>query len=122
MKLVFDIDGVVCSNTWGKYAEAQPYPEMIKYINELYDAGNTITFYSARGFGSCRGNLMAIIATWFDFTNDQLKGWGVKYHSLVLGKPDGAVYIDDRAFKVDDDGSSADQLRKGIDELLHHTS
>lgn len=115
MKCVFDIDGVVCSNTWGKYAEARPHQKMIDCINELYDDGHTIIFHSARGFGSCRGKIMEINAMWFEFTRDQLLGWGVKFHQLVLGKPDGAVYIDDRGFRVSDDGSNADQLRKFID-------
>ena len=35
-------------------------------------------------------------------TMEQLDRWGVKYHSLFLGKPSGDVYIDDKGIKDED--------------------
>jgi hypothetical protein len=32
----------------------------------------------------------------FDITYNQLKKWNVKYHSLIMGKPSGDIYIDDK--------------------------
>jgi len=100
MKVVFDIDGVICTNTWGNYAKAKPHLEMIAFINKLHDDGNEIIFHSARGFGTCGGVIKDINAKWYDFTVKQLYDWGVKYNFLTLGKPDGQIYVDDKAFRA----------------------
>ena len=44
-----DIDGTICQNTQGKYDQAIPNLERIDKINELYDAGHTIVYWTARG-------------------------------------------------------------------------
>ena len=44
MKIIcFDLDGVICTNTWGKYEDAKPIKKSIKKINELYEKGYNIT-------------------------------------------------------------------------------
>jgi len=48
----FDIDGTICNNTWGKYEEALPYKDRIEYVNQLYESGNHITYFTARGMGT----------------------------------------------------------------------
>ena len=35
-------------------------------------------------------------ADWFQFTLEQLDGWGVKYHGVKLGKPHYDLFIDDK--------------------------
>ena len=85
----FDIDGTLCTNTDGEYQEAEPYPDMIGKINALYDAGDQIILYTARG--SSTG------IDWHELTKDQLCRWGVKYYALHFGKPHADVYIDDKA-------------------------
>jgi hypothetical protein len=89
MKIVCDIDGVICSNTWGKYKDAGPYWERIQIINDLHDKGHKIVFYTARGYETG--------IDWRELTEFQLKQWGVKYHELHFGKPSGDLYIDDKA-------------------------
>lgn len=116
-KIVFDIDGTICNNSYGKYESATPYIKMVNFINELYDKGYTIIFHSARGFGTFNGDLQKINEKWYDFTSNQLKSWGVKFHYLVLGKPEGKAYIDDRGFKVSDDGSDVEKIRELLGEL-----
>ena len=32
----FDIDGVICNDTWRNYQEAKPYKKAIDKINDLY--------------------------------------------------------------------------------------
>lgn len=100
-KIVFDIDGVVCNNTWGEYEKAIPDKDAIEYINKLYDLGHNIVFYTARGFGKYDGDIEMIYANMYNFTKDQLERWGIKFHSLVLGKPDGDIYVDDHAIRAD---------------------
>jgi hypothetical protein len=38
----------------------------------------------------------------YDLTENQLKSWGCKYHKLILGKPSGDYYIDDKGINSDD--------------------
>ncbi len=94
----FDIDGTICTQTPDApdkpYNEAQPFPTIIKRINKLHDDGNSIVIFTARG--SSTG------LDWRDFTEKQLKDWGVKYDKLVLGKPEADIFIDDKCVNVRD--------------------
>ncbi len=103
MIYVFDIDGTICSKVDdGDYSKAMPYSNRIKTVNRLYDEGNTIIFQTARGMGRS-GNSQAFAWTAFErVTRDQLNTWGVKYHSLFLGKPAGDIYIDDKGMRDTD--------------------
>ena len=94
---VFDIDGTICSQTHGDYSEARPWAERIRVINNLYDKGNQIVLYTARGMGSSGNNVIIAKQKWETFTKAQLLDWNVKYHLLVMGKPSGDIYIDDKA-------------------------
>lgn len=89
---VIDIDGTICVNTFGEYDKAKPIQERIDYINKLYNQGNQIKFFTARGSGTG--------IDWRETTEFQLKKWGVKYHELILGKPEGDIFLDDKAFNV----------------------
>lgn len=65
----------------------------------LYDSGNTIIFYTARGMGTSGNSIGLAKEKWQDFTESQLLEWGVKYHKLFLGKPSGDIYVDDKSQK-----------------------
>ena len=90
----FDLDGTLCTNTFGEYREAVPIPEAIAKVNSLYDFGHSIKIFTARGSGSG--------LEWRESTEQQLKSWGVRYHELILGKPEADFYIDDRAIAAQD--------------------
>tara|TARA_Y100000593_G_C4311422_1_gene338529 strand:- start:1263 stop:1583 length:321 start_codon:yes stop_codon:yes gene_type:complete len=102
MTYVFDIDGTICTQTDGNYEDAKPFENRIKKVNELYDAGNEIIFLTARGMGRHNNNPEMANAQFWNFTNQQLKTWGVKFHNLFLGKPAAAIYIDDKGIKDTD--------------------
>lgn len=95
MNYCFDIDGVVCStDDRHLYEEAIPNHIIIKKINELFDAGNNITLFTARGTSSGK--------EWHDITTNQLKKWGVKHHKLIdKGKPSYDVFVDDKAINIE---------------------
>lgn len=84
----FDIDGTICNNTDGNYPQAIPYTNRIDLINRLFDEGNTIIFFTARGATSG--------IDWAEFTQNQLINWGVKFHTLYM-KPYYDIMIDDKA-------------------------
>tara|TARA_R110000851_G_scaffold79042_1_gene174157 strand:+ start:93 stop:665 length:573 start_codon:yes stop_codon:yes gene_type:complete len=99
---VFDIDGTICANTYGKYEEAKPFLKRVEKINKLYDEGNTIVLFTARGMGRTEGNSKEAIRMYFDMTLSQTKDWGVKFHRLTLGKPSADYYIDDKGINDED--------------------
>jgi len=88
----FDIDGTLCTNTFGEYEQAQPYKDAIEAVHRLYDEGHRIVLYTARG--------STTDIDWRMTTEQQLASWGVRYHELVMGKPTADVYIDDRAINA----------------------
>ena len=99
---VFDIDGTLCTNTNGDYKKAEPFIKRIEKVNELYDNNNTIILFTARGMGRAEGNSKEAQRMFFDMTLNQVEGWGVKHHRLILGKPAGDHYIDDKGINHED--------------------
>jgi hypothetical protein len=99
LNYVFDIDGTLCTNTYGDYSNAVPFAERIQWVNTLFDQGNHIILYTARGMGSSGNSPEIAKDKWESFTREQLSAWGVKYHLLFLGKPSGDLYIDDKAIQ-----------------------
>ena len=88
-KFVFDIDGVIAEYRENlDYAAAKPNQKMVSAINHLYDGGNYIVLFTARGTKTG--------IDWEDVTKKQMEDWGVKYHELKFGKPDADFYIDDK--------------------------
>ena len=88
MRYCFDIDGTICTTNC-HYKDAKPYQQVIDSINKKYDEGHEITLFTSRG--SLSGE------EWFDFTLKQVESWGIKYHSLKLGKPAYDLFVDDKA-------------------------
>ena len=89
---IIDIDGCICEHVDNEHPElmlsAKPYPDSIRKINEWYDEGQFICFFTAR-----TEEHREVSLAW-------LEKYGVKYHQLILGKPrrregDEYHYIDD---------------------------
>lgn len=92
---VLDIDGVVCSHQKdGNYAKAKPFKKRILKINQLYKEGNTIIFYTSRGY--------LTKLNWSGLTDKQFKRWKLKHHEIIFGKPFGQVYVDDHGINDKD--------------------
>lgn len=88
MTIYVDIDETICKTKGTDYVNAVPMPERIQTINNLYDIGNTIVYWTARG-----------TVSGIDFksiTEVQLTKWGAKYHELKFGKPAYDLFIDDK--------------------------
>ena len=90
----FDIDGTICTSVENsQYGMANPFPDMVKAINKLYDEGHTIKVMTARGCVSGKD--------WSEFTEVQLKAWGIKHHELIMNrKPHAHVFVDDKAMNA----------------------
>ena len=78
-KIIYvDVDGTICENLEdmkekqpdATYADAKPFHNRIKIINELFDEGHEIHYWTARGVHSG--------IDWTELTKTQLLKWGVK--------------------------------------------
>ena len=107
MRYSVDIDGTICTLTPDPktYEDAEPWKDRIDKINKLYDEGHHITYFTARGMGRFCDSPDASVkasALLFDLTERQLKDWGCKYHTLILGKPHADFFIDDKGVNSDE--------------------
>lgn len=97
MNIYVDIDNTICRTDdtlkSNKYKMSVPIQDKIDYINSLYEQGNIITYWTARG------NSTGIDQT--DLTKQQLDTWGCKYHTLIMGKPSYDLLIDDKTLHPD---------------------
>ena len=97
-KICFDLDGVICNNTYGDYENAFPFENSIKKINQLYNEGNYIIIFTARFMGRSNNDIDKAYDLGFELTKKQLAEWQVKYHELILGKPEFDILVDDKSF------------------------
>ena len=79
-----DIDGTICDDIPNeepqRMVDVVPFPDAVKVINQWYDEGHIITFFTSRTDAH-----KEITETW-------LKKCGFKYHFLLLNKPRGGNY------------------------------
>lgn len=93
MIIYVDIDETICKTESDRnYANAKPLKEQITKINKLYDEGNTIIYWTARGTGTG--------INWRDITEKQFKKWNVKYHELKFKKPIYDLLICDKTKRI----------------------
>jgi len=52
--------------------------------------------------GRYKDNKEKAIEKFYSLTKMQLDIWGCKYHELILGKPSGDIYIDDKGMNAND--------------------
>jgi capsule biosynthesis phosphatase len=97
---VIDVDGTICEELGESYTymTVPAKVDLIKKINELYDAGSKITLFTARGMRTFSGDIEKINGSVRPILVDWLQRNGVKYTELVMGKPwhPNVYYIDDR--------------------------
>jgi CMP-N,N'-diacetyllegionaminic acid synthase len=93
MNIFIDIDHTICNTHQTDYSNATPIQYNIDKVNQFYNAGHSITMWTARG--TMTG------VDWTQITLEQLNKWGVKYHKLQLGKPAFDLFIDDKVLNTD---------------------
>lgn len=91
LKYYIDIDETICIHDKNirDYNTAEPILERIKIINNMYDDGHYIVYWTARG---SRSGL-----NYQELTIQQLDRWGCKRHDVIFGKPSYDIFIDDKA-------------------------
>ena len=98
MKIYVDIDETICFYDGVErlgYKNAIPNKDNIKKINNLFDRGNHIKYYTGGGSVSK--------IDYYDLTKNQLDSWGCKYHELSVGeKPDYDLMICDKTKRIEE--------------------
>ena len=91
MKLIIDLDGTICTEELQfSRSLAKPIPGAVETLSRLKAAGNIIIIYSSR--------------TWaeYEMTIAWLSKNKIPFDQLILGKPQGDFWIDDRAIQFKD--------------------
>lgn len=93
-RFVFDIDGVIALYREKlDYEQSGPNEKMIQVIRKLYEWGNQIVLFTARGYVTG--------IDWSEVTKKQMKEWNVPYHELHFGKPNADYYVDDKMISME---------------------
>jgi hypothetical protein len=107
LKIVVDLDGTILEEKSREGSStALPLPGAIDAVNKLYEMGHVITIYTARPVSDQ------------EVTLRQLEKYDMKYHYLILGKPVGDIFIDDRSFNVKDWRKDWRRLLRLINEKM----
>jgi len=81
---LIDLDGTVCDDIPNEEPErmaiAEAYPEAIETINNWYNDGHVITFFTSR------------LEEHREVTEAWLNKSGFKFHGIIMGKPRGGNY------------------------------
>ena len=102
MIIYVDIDETICTlgeNSGTRftrdYSLAKPRQKQIDKINKLFDEGNEIVYWTARG--SATG------LDWSLLTKSQLKEWGCKHTRIETEyKPVWDLFIDDKTKRIEE--------------------
>jgi uncharacterized HAD superfamily protein len=100
MIIYVDIDETICEhknsnpNESRDYSKATPLIDNISLVNNLYDEGNEIIYWTARGSGTG--------LDWTELTKNQLEEWNVKHHELKMGKPHYDLLICDKTKRIEE--------------------
>ena len=76
MKYIVDIDNTICYNQNSDYENSKPDFDRIGKLNKLFDQGNELHYWTARGGNSGKD--------WTELTKQQLDEWGVKHTSVPV--------------------------------------
>ena len=95
MIIYVDIDGTICHTKNSDYFNSSPRYNQIKKINKLYNEGNEIIYWTARGGHSGKD--------WSVLTERQLNKWGCEYTRIETHKkPSWDLLIDDKTKRIEE--------------------
>ena len=90
-----DIDETVCAyGEKRRYDLAVPINKNIQKINDLYDKGWYIIYWTARG--------TVTKINWLNLIQKQLNKLGCRYHDVRVGKPQYDLWIDDKSKRIEE--------------------
>lgn len=101
MKIVIDLDGTICTLKQDNqtYSDVLPLPGAVEKIRSLKEAGHYIIISTARNMGTQDGNIGRVMKNVGKTTLEWLERHNILYDEIYFGKPNGHVYLDDRAIR-----------------------
>jgi len=115
MRIVFDLDGVICElkKPSESYADVIPKNDVIEKMKDLKKDGHYLIIHTSRHMRTCDGDVSKVIKKIGKITEDWLVKWNVPYDELIFGKPHADTYIDDLGIEF----STRDNLDKKIESM-----
>jgi len=96
VKYIIDIDDTICEMpdindySYENLINRKPIKETIKVVNNLFKQGHYIVFFTSR-------------PSWdYEVTKEWLIKNEIRFNQLIMGKPLGDVYIDDKNMLLED--------------------
>jgi hypothetical protein len=89
---IVDIDNTICHTNNSDYENSIPLYSRIEKINALYNSGNTVIYWTARGGNSGKD--------WKELTINQLNSWGCLRNDIMFNKPSYDIFIDDKSINA----------------------
>lgn len=116
IRVVVDLDGTISplKQEGQSYADLVPHEGAVERLKELKEQGFYIIIQTARNMATQQANLGKVIKNIGKITLDWLEKYDVPYDEIYFGKPNGHVYIDDRALRYQDWGSITPDYLKEI--------
>jgi capsule biosynthesis phosphatase len=100
--IVMDVDDTILTTINRDYENSKPKPEVVKGMRKLKEAGWFIYLHTARGMGRSNGNIESVAEDVFAEVESFCKKFDVPYDAIQVGKPYGAVYVDDKAMRPEE--------------------
>ena len=115
MRIVIDLDGVICKLKKANetYLEVKPNKDLISKMREWKKEGHYLIIYTGRHMRTCNGNVAEVTKKIGPITSEWLKKWDIPFDEIHYGKPYGDIYIDDLAITF----STTKQLEKKMEEI-----
>lgn len=101
MRIVIDLDGTICpiKKANETYDTLPVMPGAQERLRELKSNGHYIIIQTARNMATQESNLGRVMKNVGKITLDWLERNDIEYDEIYFGKPNGHIYIDDRALR-----------------------
>lgn len=99
MRIVLDVDGTICTTKGnGDYRDVVPLPGAVETLKQWKLDGHYLILQTARHMYTYASNEGKILAN-FGYFYEWLAKWEVPFDEIYIGKPHGAVFIDDKGYR-----------------------
>ncbi len=103
MRLIIDLDGTICylKQKNQSYTDVLPKEGASEFISGLRKQGHYVIIQTARNMATCQANLGKVVKNVGKITLEWLDKYNIEYDEIYFGKPNGDIYIDDRALRFE---------------------
>ncbi len=116
MRIVIDLDGTISplKKEGQTYADLEPFDGAVEKLHALKKDGHYLIIQTARNMATQEANLGKVMKNIGKITLEWLDKYDIPYDEIYFGKPNGHVYIDDRALRFSDWGKVDSQFLQSI--------